>query len=423
LHGEVARLNDLDGKSYEASIFPSINATELVDVGASIADFLTQLKAIVEVSEEREVEISIFLQSSCDRSDDCPSQFLLAPAPSKEIRTAIHHMIKRFFPQYLDSDTTKPPAPSPTLGEISTPATESMQWIRLLSKHKLPKGTKKWRPQWPTNLPNYLKFVILKENIDTMTAANFISQQLRIKQDTIRFAGTKDKRAVTAQWATAYRMKPSALCRLNQYKSPFIRIGDFSYGPPLSHSLTHSLTLFSVSEPIAMGHLSGNHFEIVLREIQSDPSVVEAACEGLSSTGYVNYFGLQRFGRGGAESGSHLIGLEIFQAHWKAALGIMFQPNSSDRSDIHQAKVAYQRGDFSAALKLLPSSMYSEIRVCEKLRSDPHDYAGAYHSIPRSTQLICVHAFQSFIFNLATTQRCAVRILLSVLTPSLPSQD
>jgi hypothetical protein len=188
-------------------------------------------------------------------------------------------------------------------------------------------------------------------------------------------------------------------------------------------SLTHSLTLFSVSEPIAMGHLSGNHFEIVLREIQSDPSVVEAACEGLSSTGYVNYFGLQRFGRGGAESGSHLIGLEIFQAHWKAALGIMFQPNSSDRSDIHQAKVAYQRGDFSAALKLLPSSMYSEIRVCEKLRSDPHDYAGAYHSIPRSTQLICVHAFQSFIFNLATTQRCAVRILLSVLTPSLPSQD
>jgi tRNA pseudouridine13 synthase len=182
--------------------------------------------------------------------------------------------------------------------------------------------------------------------------------------------------------------------------------------------LTPSPSLPSlVPEPLAMGHLTGNRFEIVLREIQSDPSVVEAACEGLNSTGYVNYFGLQRFGRGGSESGSHLIGLQIFQAHWKAALDIMFQPNSADRPDILQAKSAFQKGDFSAALQLLPSSMYSEIRVCEKLRSDPHDYAGAYHSIPRSTQLICVHAFQSFIFNLATTHRCDPYPFPALLTP------
>jgi hypothetical protein len=227
LNGEVARLNSLDGKAYEASVFPSNNSTDLVDSGASIADFLTQLKEVVALTQEREVEISVFLQSCCDRSDDCPSQFLLAPAASKEIRTSIHQLVKRFFQQYLDSDTTKP---TPASDSAEASASDSVQWIRLLSKHKLPKGTKKWRPQWPTNLPNYLKFVILKENIDTMTAANFISKQLRIKQDTIRFAGTKDKRAVTVQWATAYRMKPSALCRLNGMRAPFIRIGDFSYG-------------------------------------------------------------------------------------------------------------------------------------------------------------------------------------------------
>jgi tRNA pseudouridine13 synthase len=160
-----------------------------------------------------------------------------------------------------------------------------------------------------------------------------------------------------------------------------------------------------VANPITLGQLSGNRFEIVLREVQSDPTTVQAACEGLKATGYVNYFGLQRFGRGGSESGSHLIGLQIFQSNWKGALDLMFKPLPADRQDVLQAKTAYQRGDYAVAKDLLPPSMYSEIQVLERLISDPRDHHGAFHSIPRSTQLICVHALQSFIFNLASTHR------------------
>lgn len=177
----------MDGKGYEETIFPSTHATEPLDIETSITNFLNDLKEIVEIDEARETEISVFLQSVCDRSDDCPSQFLLAPGPSKEVRTKIHQFTKKYFQQYLDSDTM---------------AVEGVQWIRWLAKHKPLKGAKKWRPQWPSTLPNYLKFKILKENIDTMSAVNFIAKHLRIKQDTIKFAGTKDKRAVTVQWAT-----------------------------------------------------------------------------------------------------------------------------------------------------------------------------------------------------------------------------
>ena len=177
-----------------------------------------------------------------------------------------------------------------------------------------------------------------------------------------------------------------------------------------------SIDLALVSNSITLGQLTGNRFEIVLREVQSDSATVEAACEGLKSTGYINYFGLQRFGRGGSESGSHLIGLQIFQSNWKGALDLMFNPLAADRPDVRQAKEAYQQGDYIAAKNLLPHSMYSEINVLERLISDPRDYHGAFHSIPRSTQLICAHAFQSFIFNLAATHRS----LNTRISPSQP---
>ena len=39
-------------------------------------------------------------------------------------------------------------------------------------------------------------------------------------------------------------------------------------------------------------------FEILLRNITVSDKVVEAACEGMKTSGFINYYGLQRFGRG-----------------------------------------------------------------------------------------------------------------------------
>ena len=40
-------------------------------------------------------------------------------------------------------------------------------------------------------------------------------------------------------------------------------------------------------------------FEIILRNIEAEsPAVVEAAAKGLRRSGFVNYYGLQRFGSG-----------------------------------------------------------------------------------------------------------------------------
>ena len=71
---------------------------------------------------------------------------------------------------------------------------------------------------------------MLKENVDTMSAASIISRNLRLKPDAIKYAGTKDKRAITSQKCTVYRRKPSDLARVNRFNiPPFIRVGDFEY--------------------------------------------------------------------------------------------------------------------------------------------------------------------------------------------------
>ena len=108
---------------------------------------------------------------------------------------------------------------------------DGVQYFQLLAKHKQQKGKKRRRDQWPAGVGDYLKFKIMKENVDTMSAVNYMSGVMRCKKDFLKFAGTKDKRAITVQWVTAYRMRPMNFHRFNTFRyPPLIRCGDFEYG-------------------------------------------------------------------------------------------------------------------------------------------------------------------------------------------------
>ena len=91
-----------------------------------------------------------------------------------------------------------------------------------------------------------------------------------------------------------------------------MRIGDFSY----------------VKEPMKLGMLKGNSFEITLREIDKPEDVIKNACIELEKNGFINYFGLQRFGKGGTKS--HQIGRAIFSSDWKTAIDMLFTEREGD---------------------------------------------------------------------------------------------
>ncbi len=73
--------------------------------------------------------------------------------------------------------------------------------------------------------------------------------------------------------------------------------------------------------------LCSGRFEIILRNIEAaSPDVVKAAAEGLRQSGFVNYFGLQRFGSGAVPT-HRLVGAGGLAAldEWRASRWLHLQ--------------------------------------------------------------------------------------------------
>lgn len=73
-----------------------------------------------------------------------------------------------------------------------------------------------------------------------------------------------------------------------------IKVGSFSY----------------IAQPLGLGAAGGNQFEVTLRAVVGGiTSEIISAVEALSADGFVNYFGLQRFGSD--NSSTHMCASEI----------------------------------------------------------------------------------------------------------------
>ena len=66
---------------------------------------------------------------------------------------------------------------------------------------------------WPMDSAHkFCRFVLYKENMDSSHALGCIARLLHIQQSSLSVAGTKDKRAVTVQHVTAFKVLPGASC-------------------------------------------------------------------------------------------------------------------------------------------------------------------------------------------------------------------
>ena len=92
-----------------------------------------------------------------------------------------------------------------------------------------------------------------------------------------------------------------------------LRLGDFKY----------------VDCAVHLGDLAGNRFLITLRGVEPrDDALVGAAAEGLRSSGFINYFGLQRFGVGPITT--HAVGAALLKGQWQEAIDLLLMPRHGD---------------------------------------------------------------------------------------------
>ncbi|MGH8073600.1 MAG: tRNA pseudouridine(13) synthase TruD [Lysobacter sp.] len=145
----------------------------------------------------------------------------------------------------------------------------------------------------PSGSGEHLLLTIEKRGINTSFAARRIAEWAGVAEMAIGYAGLKDRHAVTRQRFSVHLPKKVA---------PDLSLLDSDDGDERLRVLGHDWH----SRKLPRGALAGNRFVLVLRDVQGDRVAVESRLQAIAERGVPNYFGEQRFGRGGDNLGAAL---------------------------------------------------------------------------------------------------------------------
>ncbi|KAL0027136.1 hypothetical protein WJX79_009492 [Trebouxia sp. C0005] len=251
-------------------------------------------------------------------------------------------------------------------------------------------GGGQWGKEWPGGTKKYCKFALAKTNMDTQQCIGLLTSLIHCKRGVFATAGTKDKRAVTVQSVTAFKVSAERLAALNPRLYNF-QVGNFDY----------------TDEELHLGQLQGNQFQITLRELKgATREQVEAAAAALKEGGFINYYGLQRFGSGSVPT--HKVGAALLRGHYEEAVRLIMQPRDGEREETAEARRLYlEKGDVMGALYTMQRHLTAERAILEGLsHSGKDNFLAALMRIPHGLRTMYVHAYQSYLWNAATSERC-----------------
>ncbi|MGZ4919764.1 MAG: tRNA pseudouridine(13) synthase TruD [Halobacteriota archaeon] len=232
---------------------------------------------------------------------------------------------------------------------------------------------------------------VTKTNIETHHLVRDLSRRLRISQRRISWAGTKDKRAITAQ-----RMSLDSV----YLEAPF-NLGN-TIVEPIGRS----------DRPISLGDLEGNDFSITIRTVDGAQDDIERAVvsiiDEISNTrGVPNFFGIQRFGS--IRPVNHLVGRALAEGDIEhAVMTYIGKPFPDEPEDVKEARQRISDTyDFKAALQRMPIRLRYERAMLNYLVKHPSDFDGALGVLSMNLQKLFVHSYQSYLFNKMVSSRLA----------------
>ncbi|KAF4660146.1 hypothetical protein FOL47_007286 [Perkinsus chesapeaki] len=171
------------------------------------------------------------------------------------------------------------------------------------------------------------RFVLHKVNIDMPTLQSHLERKLKLPRDSLHFAGLKDKRGLTYQFATLPATHSPAEIQF--------AIEDLCSSLKRGWAQVDNFQLDNTSRKLQYGMLMGNFFRIRVRGV---PQGASGSLQSLKEFGFVNYFGLQRFGWALDGSSQHVrIGGAILCKDYKKAIRNWMKPPEGDNTT--QAKV------------------------------------------------------------------------------------
>lgn len=249
------------------------------------------------------------------------------------------------------------------------------------------------RPE-PSDRGKFTIATVRARNWETNRMVRLLARQMDMSRERIGFAGTKDKRAVTTQ-LMSFMCPPSQLEKVDLKD---IEISD----------------VYTAKRGMRLGDLIGNRFTIRVTgvgktagEISSITDAVRADIK--AAGGFPNYFGVQRFGV--IRPITHKVGEYLVRGDVEGAVKCYVCDPASEESKDEQAaemrrKLA-ESDDWSSLIHDIPDSMSFERTMVSYLMDNPGDYVGSIRILPTNLQMMFVHAYQSYLFNLMLSERIA----------------
>jgi len=247
--------------------------------------------------------------------------------------------------------------------------------------------------RWARETPKHTLFHMAKRNLGTTQAINLLGNTMRSYGRNFGFCGNKDKRGETTQQVTVFRRTPKEILGASR-RMRNIKVGNFRF----------------VEEQLKLGAHGGNEFVIVLRNVvhtspesteKNIEEEVKQACENLKTTGFINYYGMQRFGNSAV--GTHEVGKMVVKQEWDKVCAAILLPQPFEDEHVKDARLeAFNE----ANVNKLPRYCRIERSVMHSLGSEqPNDWLGALMRLDRSTRNLYVHAFQAYMWNIIVSRR------------------
>lgn len=400
------------------------------------------------------------------------ASILTEPLEDKAHRTQVHKLIRELFHGLLATDScqVRPRGAKGAEededalangGGSSTASTRiSVRWANR-SDRRAGDGLS----EEATKSPPYIHFLLHKVNRDHQEAMGLLAESLRLgagggggrgrgrgrerrgfngrgggrpPTKDLGAAGTKDKRAVTVQRISLRRNRKTLedVYRLvNGINADVSSSTGTGKGKGRTRTVLDATTtradrgirighLHYADQPLKLGQLQGNEFTITLRNVRpatGEPSAaflasLHSSMSVLRDRGFINYFGMQRFGTGAVPT--HHIGILILQNNFKAAIDLLFEPrgpssptsDDGDSFDLLKAKQLYKDGELDKAYHTIPRYCVAERHILDMMRSakwTKGNWMGAFGNVPRSLRSMYVHAYQSYVWNKLVSERIA----------------
>ncbi len=239
----------------------------------------------------------------------------------------------------------------------------------------------------PSGEGEHLYVFIEKRSRTTTEVARHLARTFHVSRRHVGYAGLKDKHAITRQFFSIH------LPDRSRDEEGLARI---------SNNTVTLLWAARHNNMLRRGHLAGNRFVIRIRQVNpTDVIHARATLERLAESGVPNFLGDQRFGY---RQHNHVLGRLLLLERWQELLDEMLGRPRDESEPTHPGRLAYERGDYAAALEVWPRHLRHDRQALDALRQGK-SARDAVMTIDREQRGFLLSGLQSALFNQVLDQR------------------